>query len=263
MGARLGYVARGVVYFSIGAIALLAALRLAPHPHGALEAVRAWSQWPLGNILLWVLGLGLYAFAGWRAMQSILDADNQGRSPKAIGSRIGQAISGLIYGGLAVSVFDIIDTLHDLRHVSEQVRTREAVAAVLEWPAGSTLVILGGVFIMACGIGNAVRAVLDDFGRTLRCDTRTTAWACLMARFGYMARGLAMLPVGFFMTVAGLHARAAEARSVGAALSALHSRPWGGLALAALAIGFMAFAAFAFVESWYRPIRPEGAAEIR
>src|SRR5437868_4577716 len=71
--ARLGYLARGAVYLSVGAFALLAALRLSPRAQGALGALEAWGDWPLSLALLWIVGLGLYGFAGWRALQAILD----------------------------------------------------------------------------------------------------------------------------------------------------------------------------------------------
>ena len=258
LAARLGYMARGVVYLSTGAIALLAVARLAPHTHSPIRSLEAWAHWPLGDVLLWLTGIGLYGFAGWRALQSVFDADHQGTTPKAWASRVGQALSGVIYGSLAVSAFGVIDTLHDLRH-AEIEKTSERVAGVMAWPLGSALVISLGLFIVACGLGNAIRAFVDDFGGTLQCGRQTRRWARRIARVGYFGRGLAMLPVGFFMLRAGWHERAAEARGVGGALWALHSQPGGDLALGLLALGLIAFGCFAFVEAWCRPIRPEAA----
>jgi hypothetical protein len=258
MAARLGYMARGVVYLSVGLIALLAAAGLAPRPADTLDALKAWARWPPGVALLWLTGLGLYGFAGWRALQSLFDADRQGSGAKAAASRLGQAISGFIYGSLAVSVFGLIDTLHDLRH-AEVEKTSDRVATVMAWPLGPKLVIALGLFILACGVGNAVRAFVDNFGSTLKCEPNLTRWACTLARVGYFGRGVAMMPVGFFMLRAGWHQRAAEARDVGGALWALHSQVFGDGVLALVALGVVAFGAFAFVEAWYRPIRPEAA----
>jgi hypothetical protein len=258
MAARLGYVARGLVYLSIGLIALLAVAGLAPHTRGAVGALEAWGHWPPGLVLLWLTGLGLYGFAGWRVLQSVFDADRQGRSARAWVNRAGQAVSGIIYGGLAVSIFGLIDTIHDLHHVGERAQTRATVAAILAWPLGSAMVVALGVFIVACGLGNAIRAVVDNFGGTLKCDPKVVPWACRLARVGYFGRGVAMLPVGFFMLTAGWHERAGDARDLGGALWALHAWSWGDPALALIALGLVAFGGFAFVEAWYRPIRPEG-----
>jgi hypothetical protein len=259
MGARLGYMARGTVYLSIGLIALMAVVGLVPHTRGALGALAAWAHWKPGVILLWFIGVGLWGFAGWRALQSLFDAERQGLSLKGLGNRAGQALSGLIYGAMGASVFDLIDALHDIRHHGEQAKTREQVAEVLAWPFGPQLVIGLGLFIVACGLGNAIRACVDDFGATLKCDPGVALWARRVARIGYFGRGLAMLPVGFFMLIAGWHARADEARGVGSALWALHSQLFGDVMLSLVAIGLVAFGAFAFVEAWHRPIRPEAA----
>ena len=256
--ARLGYLARGIVYLSTGLIALLAVARIAPHTHSPVRGLEAWAHWPLGVLLLWLTGIGLYGFAGWRLLQSVFDADQQGKSAKALASRTGQALSGLIYGSLAVSIFGVIDTLHDLRH-AEVEKTSERVAGVMAWPLGPALVMLLGLFIVACGLGNAIRAFVDRFGETLNCDPKAAVWAGRVARVGYFGRGLAMLPVGFFMLAAGWHERAAEAKGVGGALWAIHGLAGGDVVLAFLGLGMMAFGAFAFMEARYRPIRPEGA----
>src|ERR1700759_634642 len=89
MAASLGYVARGLVYLSTGAIALLAVARVIPHTHSPIRGLQAWAHWPLGVLLLWVTGIGLYGFAGWRTLQSVFDADRQGTTLKAWGSRAG------------------------------------------------------------------------------------------------------------------------------------------------------------------------------
>ena len=55
-------------------------------------------------------------------------------------------MSGLIYGSLAVSVFGLIDTLHDLRHAEVEKTSDADVAGVMAWPLGPALVIaLGAV----------------------------------------------------------------------------------------------------------------------
>ena len=88
-----------------------------------------------------------------------------------------------------------------------------------------------GLFIVACGLGNAIRAFVDNFGSTLKCDPQTAVWAQRLARVGYFGRGVAMLPVGFFMLRAGWHEHAAEAKGVGGALWAVHGLAGGDVVL--------------------------------
>lgn len=255
LAARAGYVARGAVYLSIGAIALLAAIDLAPRAEGAVGAMEGWGRWPAGLALLWLVGAGLYGFAGWRALQSLFDADRLGRSLKAIVARAGQAISGFAYAGLAIGVFGLIDAIEDLGEPDDQAATREAVAKALELPTGEWLVIAAGVFIFGAGVASLVRAFLDHFGRGLDCGTDTARWLGVMGRIGYAARGVALAPAGLLLASAGLNARAADARGLGGALNLLNRGPLGELVLALTALGLLAFGAFAVGEGWLRPIR--------
>lgn len=259
--ARFGYVARGAVYVSVGAIALLAALRLTPRAEGAVGALEAWGEWSLGIMLLWLIGLGLYGFAAWRALEAFADTERHGHDLRGLAIRAGQAISGLTYGGLAVSVFGLIDALGDLHEPDDRAATRAAVDAALHLPMGGLIVVAAGLFVLAAGLGNMVRAAFDHFGRDLDCDRPVRAWAGTVARFGYAARGLALVPAGGFLLSAGLHARAAEAEGLGGALETLADAPFGHAVLALTGAGLVAFGLFAVAEAGLRPMRaPDPAA---
>lgn len=259
LAARAGYVARGFVYVSIGLIGVLAALGRTPRAQGALGALEAWSDWPPGLVLLWLTGAGLYGFAGWRALQSLLDADRKGTSLKALAGRAGQALSGFVYAGLGVSVFGLLDALEDLHEADDQARTRATVAQALALPLGPWLVIAAGLFILGLGVGNIVQAMTRDFCKDLTCDRRVAGWAQPLGRAGYFARGVAFLPAGAFTLLAGWHARSEEARGLGGALETLKLQPFGAWILGLTALGLIAFGGFAFVEARYRAIRAEAA----
>jgi len=257
LACRAGYLARGFIYLSIGGMAVLAALDLTPRAQGSRGALEAWAHWPFGVVLLWLTGLGLYAFAGWRLLQSVFDADRQGTSLRAIGSRIGQAISGVVYGALAVSVLGLVDALEDLTEADDQAKTRESVAAVLALPGGELLIAAAGLFILGAGVGNIVQVFGRDFCKPLACDETVRAWAPWVGRAGYLGRGLAFLPIGALMLAAGIKARSAQASGMGGALQLLEGQPFGDALLTLVALGLVAFGVFAFIEARYRRMAVE------
>ena len=252
LACRAGYLARGFIYFSIGAMAVAAALDLTPKAQGSRGVLEAWAHWPFGVVLLWLAGLGLYAFAGWRVLQSVFDADRQGVSLRAIGSRLGQAVSGVVYGALGISVFGLLDTLEDLTEADDQVQTRQAVATVLDLPGGELLIAAAGLFILGAGVGNIVQVFGRDFCKPLACDEAIRRWAPWVGRAGYLGRGIAFLPVGALMLMAGLKARSQEATGIGGALQLMESQPYGDALMTTVALGLIAFGVFAFIEARYR-----------
>lgn len=257
LACRAGFVSRGLVYVSIGAIALLAAAGRTPRAAGAVEAMRAWADWPAGTLLLWLTGLGLYGFAGWRLLQSLFDADRQGASAGALAARAGQAISGLAHAALGLGVFGLMEALAEAREVDEQASLQQAVRQVLDWPGGAWAIVACGVFIVAVGLGNLVQATGRPH-RKLVCPRRIARLAAGLGRVGYFGRGMAFLPLGLAMVRAGRQASAGPASGLGRALEALRDFPLGELLLALAGGGLIAFGLFAFIEARYRTL---GAAE--
>lgn len=254
--ARIGYAARGAVYLGLGVIALLAALDLTPRAKGARGVLETWAAWPLGNLLIALIASGLIGFALWRGVQAIFDADRHGTTLKGWTIRAGQALSGLVYGGLAWSALEVLDIFEDVGEVDETQDAHQYAETILSLPSGDRLLILAGLVVLAFGIGNVVQGFMQDFAKRLSCDEDTCARVVPLAKIGYAARGLATLPLGGFLVVAGLEVRASEARSWGDALQVVEQQPAGAAILALVALGLVAFGLFGFVEALSRRIQP-------
>lgn len=254
--ARAGYAARGFVYLSIGGLAASSAIELARTPTGARGAVAALADWPLGQVWAAMIAVGLIGFALWRGLQSVFDADRQGSDPKALASRAGQAISGLVYGALAWSILELLDELEDFGEADEAQSARQGAADLMSLPFGSWLLLIVGLFVIAVGVAGLVQAVRTDFGKRLGCKAETKRWACWIGRVGYGMRGLAFLPLGYTLVRAGWEARASEARNLGGALQALEAQPFGSTILFVTGLGLAAFGLYAVLEALWRRIEP-------
>ena len=253
--ARIGYGARGFVYVNVGLVALLTAMGLMGDSVGAGGVLALTAQQPFGRIWLTLLGLGLWSFVLWRALQSIADVDHEGRSWKALLQRGGQAMSGVFYGVLAASVFELLDEAGEARADDGGAEAREQAGTVMSLPYGDWLLIGAGLFILGMGLGNIIKGMRGDFASWLACDRKTCERVVPLARAGYAARGVVYLPMGIFVVLAGLNTRAEEARSFGASLDVLQSQPYGAWILGGTGLGIMAFGAFALVEARWRRIR--------
>ena len=254
--SRFGYAARGVVYVTMGVIALLAAYHLTPHAVGAADAIEAWAEWPLGLALIGFVGIGLAGFALWRGLQAILDADSHGKSLKGWGVRAGQAASGVVAAGLSLTAFKVLDHILEVRKAEDGVSAHDMAVMLLALPHGDSYLMGAGLIMLFTGAGFAAQGLGQDFGKRLECEPSTCRWVVPLARAGYISRGIATLPLGLYLYRAGLQARAAEARSWGDALDTLAQHRLGGLAMIVVALGLIAFGLFGFVEARFRRIKP-------
>jgi len=135
--------------------------------------------------------------------------------------------------------------------VAENQRKAEILLAL---PFGDALLIGVGLVVTTVGVGNILKGLSSDFGETLACSERLCRQLSLIARTGYVARGLAYLPLAVLVILAGWHARSSDVGSFGSSLDALERQPGGSWLLGLTALGLIAFGVFAFVEARFRKI---------
>lgn len=245
--ARIGFLAKGVVYAIVGGYAL----KLALGEGGAYldkEGVAAKVEMqPYGRFLLGALGAGLLCYAGWRLVQAIVDPRGEDHGAKQIAKRIGWAGSGLIHGLLALTVFQTLTGADDNR--------QSWLATALAQPGGRWVFVLGGVGVIGVGLFQLWRAYRASFAKKLE-KTEMSAderkWAVRIGRLGLVSRGVVFPIIGWFFVQAGRHADAREAKGTGAALREIAAAPAGSMLLPIVATGLLAYALFMAVNARYR-----------
>ncbi len=256
LAARVGYGARGLVYLSVGLLTLTAAISLAGDPVSTGGAMGWLSQQPLGRWGLGLLGLGLLAFVQWRALQAVFDADHEGRSREGIRTRISQGLSGAAYAGLALNAFRLAVLTPDDPEAQAVIQARKAAQQMIGLPFGHWLLAGAGAGLLVLGLMTVRRAWREDFTQYLACSEQTCRRLSPLARAGYVARGLAYLPLGGLIVAAGLRSQPGDVATFETALDAVGRQPGGGWALGLTACGFIAFGAFSMIEARFRRIKP-------
>lgn len=93
--ARIGYVAKGLVYFLIGLFAFLAAIGLGGSTSDTEQLFKRFLHQPFGDILLGMVMFGLFAHAIWCFVKGISDPENRGDNTRSFFYRILDVLTGL------------------------------------------------------------------------------------------------------------------------------------------------------------------------
>jgi hypothetical protein len=254
--ARLGYVAKGVVYGTIGLLAALTVLgfsggRIA----GTRGAIDTLHSQPFGQFILWAVVLGLFGYSLWRFVQAFLDPESKGSDAEGLAKRTGLAISGLSYTSLGI--FGLTRLIGSLGSSSDS--ESESAATIMQFPGGRIVVaIIGAVFVIV-GCYQGYRAYSISFREhwsTAEMAPAVLRWSTHLSRFGIAARSVAFLVIGGFFIQAGWQADAAEAQGLEGALQSFFEGRFGAVLLGVVAVGFICYGIYCAINARFKRINP-------
>ncbi|MBD2355258.1 DUF1206 domain-containing protein [Tolypothrix sp. FACHB-123] len=251
--ARLGYAAKGLVYFLVGLLAAQAAFGTGGETTDTSGALEAIVTQPFGKLLLIIVTIGLIGYAFWRFVQTILDPEHSGEtmSAKRIAKRLGYAFSAIAYFSLAVTSIKLI--VGSSSGDSDSVE--DWTIFFLNQPFGRWLVLLLGLTVIIVGIAFLYQAYTGKFRRYFKLAQMSLTeeiWAVRLGRFGIAARGIVFAIIGIFMMLAAIQLDGTQARGLGGALSALAMQPFGPWILGVVALGLIAYGMYSIIQARYR-----------
>ncbi|MER2264231.1 DUF1206 domain-containing protein [Methylobacterium oxalidis] len=249
--ARLGYGARGIVYCLVGGLAALAAIGSGGRTGGSKSALATLLGQPFGRAWLALIAAGLIGFALWRVIEAVTDADRHGNSAKGLAVRAGHLVSGVVYGGLALST---VRLAAGSGGGGDDRATQDWTAWLLAKPLGQVLTGLVGAVVIGVGLAYLRKGWKGDVLRRLSLPTDVHRWAVPVGRLGFAARGVVFALIGAFLILAAVHSRSAEAKGLGEALQFIGRQPFGWVLLGVTAAGLFAFGLFGLVQARYRHI---------
>ncbi|GAB3732009.1 DUF1206 domain-containing protein [Luteimonas pelagia] len=245
--ARIGYAAKGIVYGIVGVIAVRAATA-GGGPRGSTEALATLADEPGGRLVLLLIALGLLGHVVWRLVQAILDPEHPGRADgKRVGMRLFYVVSAVVYGALGWTAWRLSRGAGGGDGDGQEIW----IAKLLAQPFGTWLVMLAGLGVVGYGVHQLVKAWKGDVNRRMEgADAATRGWARTIGRIGTGARGLVLLPIGWFVFRAGRYYNASEAVDTGEVLRMLE-RGW---LLAAVGLGLLAYGVHQVLKAFHRRI---------
>jgi membrane-associated phospholipid phosphatase len=257
--AHAGYIAKAVVYLIIGGLALAAALRIGGGLADQSGATRVIYHQPFGAFLLILSAIGWFGYALWCEIEAALDTEHYGTSAKGVIARVGYAVVGVIYAGLALFAFSLA-TGRSSGGKSSNAQAHDWTARLLAAPGGVALVILVGLVTLGVAASLFYRAYATDFRRQLdlaQAPDNVRAGVILLGRVGYAALGTVFSIIGVFFIIAALQRNPGQAKGLSGALAVTLSQPYGDVLLAVIALGLLAYGAYSLAQARYRRIRAD------
>lgn len=247
--ARLGFVAKGLVYGLIGLLAANVALGAAGERTDQKGALQTVAEQPGGSIVLWAMVVGFVGYALWRFSEALWgrreESDDKTRTVK----RIGSALNGLLYLGFAVL------TWRTVTGGGAGGSSKSATAEVLQWPGGEVLVGLAGLVVIGIAVGLTWRGLRTDFEKNLnsgQMSRSTFAVVHRLGQVGYVARGVVFALAGALVVKAAVDHEPGKAAGFDVALKSLAQAPFGRMLLLASALGLVCFGTYCLAEARYR-----------
>ncbi len=245
---RAGYVAKGVVYGIIGALAFMLAIGAGGKISGSREAVQQIGEQPYGRVLLGIVAIGLLGYTSWRWVQAVKDTEGAGTDAKGIVKRTGYTVSGIAYlmlgifaGSLALGMAGGSDS---------------SSSSILDSTWGRiALAVAGAITIgVACYfVYKAYKAKFMESYDLSRMSEKTRKIALHVGRAGLSTRGVAFAIIGAFILISAIRGTAdGEVAGMSDALAAIAAQSYGKILLGITGFGLVCYAVHMTLMGWYR-----------
>ncbi len=246
---RIGYFSRAVLYGLLGVIALTSAGSISEGTDGVMQAIE---NFPAGTFMLWVLVIGLFAYALFRFASFFFDIENNGSDAKGWGKRVGHAGSGIGHLALAWSAFQIANSERSGGGGSAG-GAQEAASGVLSITMGAAVLGLIGAAFLVAALFQAKKGITGEFMQRISPDAPdATRW---LGAAGFLARAIVFVVIGWSLIQAGWFSSSAEVETMGGALASLAGQ---GFLFTLVALGLLAFGLFSLILARYKIIPDMG-----
>jgi hypothetical protein len=250
--ARVGLVARGVVYGIIGILALKLAVGSggkATTQRGALQTI---AREPFGKALLIAMALGLAGYAIWRLVRAGIGHGTEQKDSRL--QRVAGVASGVAYGTLCVTAVKILAGASSSGGSNSP---KQTTAGVLNWTGGTLIVGVVGAILIGVALGQGYKGVSKKFldtSKTADMSREVKRAFTAIGVFGHLARMVVFGLVGYGLIKAAIDYDPRKAIGLDGALNKLSHNSYGPFLLGVVAAGLIGFALYSIADARYRKI---------
>ncbi|MFC7516849.1 DUF1206 domain-containing protein [Herbaspirillum sp. GCM10030257] len=246
--AQMGYSARGVIYLVIGGLALLTAFgERGGQTTNSKGAILKILEQPFGNVMIFLLIIGLLGYSTWRLIQCFKDPDGHGSTGKGLAVRSGLFISAVTHILLAFWAAKLLTGTGNGSLQSDG-------SSFLTTDLGQIALGIAGFGVIATGFAHIYKGVTARFEKYMSIPADKRNWARPVCQFGLIARGVVWLIIGWLLIKAAWMAKGREIDGTSDALQALRDHSYGPWLLGIVAAGLFAFGIYCLLEAAYRRI---------
>jgi len=250
---RLGYGVRGLIYITMGLLAVQVAFGKGGALASPQAAIAAIGKQPAGLILLWVVLVGISSYAVWGVVRAVFDPLHKGHDTKGLVERFGFLVSAF---GYAVLILPTYGYITGISHASNGSQTQKFIGAIMAMPWGRWAIGLVGLLVLAGGLYQIYLGFKAGFDRQFQTYALSATEIKLVTdvgRFGTAARGVVLALVGFLISLAAYQSNPGQPIGMDTALATLLHQPYGIWLLGVIAVGLVAFGFYSMLSAvWFR-----------
>jgi hypothetical protein len=202
-----GCISTGMIYFSIGVIAILSFLKI---KHGGADEsslLAFMNEFLAGRIFVWIILLGTAAYIFWRIYETIADPYDYGKTARGLTKRTGIALSTIADIFIVVSAIQALLGTGNIQLDGQPVELRDLTRMVFDKNYGHWLIIAIGITILITAVVQLFYGLSMGYRERIKLRTLNSFWkktTHFLAWTGFLARGIILGIIGFFFAKAGI-----------------------------------------------------------
>jgi len=250
--ARFGIASKGLVFILIGGLTAWSTFGSGGKKTDSNGAMTFLIEQPFGQVLLWVLSIGLASYVFWRLYQSFIDPENEGNDLKGLATRFGYLSNGLFYLFILYGAVKLLLGGGSSDGGKESMIQKLLNTAYGRWIiAAVALIYLGqAIYLMFLAYSGRFKAQIKETGMA----DKTQKLMLNSGRVGYTALGLVFGIIAYLTVRSAMSFDASKAGGIKDAFTFIQNE-FGALVLAIMAFGLATFGVFMIIKASVRDMK--------